>query len=331
MPADPALTHVAKTFAHNSPLISCRIDPSGRFVFAGAQDNKVVRWDIGSAAKVELAGHESWVRSLAFADEGRTLITGGYDGRLIWWSTTADQPVPLRTVEAHQGWIRAAALSSNGQHLATCGNDLKVKLWNVADGSLVREFAGHERHVYHVAFHPEGTHLVSGDLVARFIDWDLASGAKAREFTIASLTKYDAGFLADYGGPHCMLFSPDGKRLLAGGITNVTNAFAGVGNPILVQIDWETGKDVVTHLTKGNINGVVWGCAWHLDGFIAAAIGGQAGGHLYFWKLDQKDEFHSLKLGNPARDLALHPDGLHIATPHFDSQLRLSLMGPKAG
>lgn len=331
MPADPLQTHVAKTFKYTSPLIASRIDPSGRFVFAGAQDNKVVRWEIATEAKAELVGHDSWVRSLVFADSGQTLITGGYDGRLIWWSTAAEQPQPLRTVEAHHGWIRAAALSPNGQQLATCGNDLKVKLWNVADGSLQREFVGHERHVYHVAFHPEGQRLVSADLVARFLDWDVVSGTKVREFVIASLTKYDAGFLADYGGPHCMTFSPDGKRLLAGGITNVTNAFAGVGNPLVVQIDWETGKDVLTHLSKGNINGVAWGCAWHPDGFVVAAIGGQAGGHLYFWKLDQKDEFHTLNLGSPARDLALHPDGLQLATPHYDNQLRLTLMAPKTG
>jgi WD40 repeat protein len=309
--------------------VSCRFDPAGRFVFAGAQDNKVVRWELSTGAKVVLAGHDSWVRCIAFTANGETLITGGQDGRLMWWPTAAEQPAPTRTVEAHQGWIRAAVVSPNGQWLATCGNDRKVKLWNAADGSLVREFIGHERHVYSVAFHPDGKHLASGDLVAKFIDWDLDSGAKVREFAIASLWKYDGGFMADYGGPHCMAFSADGKRLLAGGITNVSNAFAGIGNPIVVQIDWEAGKDAVTHLTKGNLNGTAWGTAMHPDGFVIGAIGGQAGGHLFFWKPDQKDEFHTLNLGNTARDLAVHTDGLRLATPHHDSKLRISLMAPK--
>jgi WD40 repeat protein len=323
--------HVAQTFKHTSPLVSCRFDPAGRFVFAGAQDNKIVRWELSTGKATELAGHDSWVRGFAFPAMGETLITAGYDGRLMWWPTAAEQPTPTRTVDAHVGWIRAVALSPNGQLLATCGNDLKVKLWNVADGSLVREFAGHERHVYHVAFHPDGKHLASGDLVAKFIDWDLETGAKTREFAIASLTKYDAGFLADYGGPHGLSFSPDGKRLLASGITNVTNAFAGVGNPILVQIDWEAGKDAVTHLIKANPNGVAWGSAFHADGFVIGAIGGQMGGHLFFWKPDQKDEFHTINLSSPARDLAVHPDGLRVATPHHDSNLRVCVLGPKAG
>jgi len=330
MPADPVQTHVAQTLAHTSPLVACRFDPAGRFVFAGAQDNKIVRWELSTGKKTELAGHDSWVRSFAFANNGETLITGGYDGRLLWWPTAAEQPTPSRTVDAHQGWIRAISVSPNGQWLATCGNDRLVKLWNIADGALVRTFTGHERHVYNIAFHPDGKDLVSGDLVAKFIDWDVESGAKVREFAIASLSKYDAGFMADYGGPHCMAFSTDGKRLLAGGITNVTNAFAGVGNPILVQIDWEAGKDAVTHLVKANPNASAWGGVFHPEGFVIGAIGGQSGGHLYFWKPDQKDEFHTLNLGATARDLALHPDGLRLATPHNDNNLRISLMAPKA-
>lgn len=330
MPADPLQSHVEKQLKHESPLIACRIDPTGRYVFAGAQDNKVLRWDLTNDAKVELVAHDSWVRSFAFSTSGDVVITGGYDGRLIWWTTAADAPTPQRTIEAHDGWIRAIAVSPDGQFLATCGNDLKVKLWQLSDGTLVREMTGHERHVYHVAFHPDGQQLVSGDLVARFIHWNPATGEKVREFTIESLTKYDKGFLADYGGPHCMTFTPDGKRLLAGGITNVTNAFAAVGNAIVSEIDWAEGKEVLAHLLKEKINGKAWGLAWHPDGYVIAALGGGSGGRIGFWKPDQVDEFHVFNTGNSVRDLALHPDGLRFATPHQDGNCRITRMGPKA-
>jgi WD40 repeat protein len=188
---------------------------------------------------------------------------------------------------------------------------------------------GHERHVYHVAFHPDGKQLATGDLTAKFIHWEVDTGKRMRDFAIASLSKYDAGFMADYGGPYCMQFSADGKRLLAGGITNVTNAFAGVGNPIIVEIDWEAGKDAVTHLVKANINGKTFGLVPHPDGFLIGATGGGGGGHLYFWKGDSKDEFHTLNLGNTCRDLSMHPDNLQLATCHHDKNVRISLMAPK--
>ncbi|MFO0818084.1 MAG: WD40 repeat domain-containing protein [Pirellulales bacterium] len=327
--ADPAQSHVAKTLAHTSPLISCRFDPTGRFVFAGAEDNRVWRWEIESGAKVELTGHDSWVRSLGFSTNGEVIVTGGYDGRLVWWPALVDKPAPARTVEAHQGWIRALSVSPDGQWVATCGNDRHVKIWQMSDGMLVRDLTGHESHVYNVAFHPNGKELVSGDLKSQYIHWDATTGEVKRKFAIPALHKYDAGFLADIGGAHSMAFGRDGKLLACGGITNVTNAFAGVGNPAIVLWDWEANKEVVMHLTKGNINGVAWGTIVHPDGFTIGATGGGGGGHLFFWKFDQKNEFHTLNLGNTARDLAMHPDGVRLATAHFDKQLRVIKMGPK--
>ena len=75
--------------------------------------------------------------------------------------------------------------------------------------------------------------------------------------------------------------------------------------------------------------GIAWGVAMHPDGFVVAAIGGQAGGHLFFWKPDQADEFHTLNCGNSARDLSLHPDGVRLATAHHDGHVRIYKMGPK--
>lgn len=331
MPADPAQTHIAKTFTHTSPLISCAFDPTGRFVFAGAEDSKVIRWDLASGTQAELVGHDSWVQSLAFSPGGETLITAGYDGRLIWWAASADSPVPIRTIQAHQGWIRALAVSPDRQTLATCGNDLLVKLWSLADGAAIRDFKGHERHVYQVAFHPDGRQLLSGDLTAKFIHWDVTTGQAVRNFTVANLSKYDPGFQADYGGPVCLAFAPDGKCFAAGGLTEVTNAFAGHCKPLIIQVDWESTKDLISHLNKGGSEGTTRAVVWHPEGFLISTSGGQGGGHLFFWKRDQKDEFHSFKLGNTSRDLALHPDGLRLATAHHDKNLRISLMAPKVG
>src|SRR2546430_9992123 len=47
-----------------------------------------------------------------------------------------------------------------------------------------------------------------------------------------------------------MAFSPDGKTLAMSGITNVSNAFAGIGNPIVLLANWEDGKEVVQYGSK---------------------------------------------------------------------------------
>jgi WD40 repeat protein len=326
MPADPLKTAQAADWKHTSPLISARIDPAGRYCFAGAQDNSVQRFDLASGNRVPFVGHSSWVRALGFSPDGATLYTGGYDGQLMWWPAAADAPLPQRTITAHNGWLRALAVSPDGTTIATCGNDNLVKLWSAADGTLIRELAGHANHVYNVAFHPAGGRLASTDLKGVVRDWDISTGAEVRQLDASPLYKYDTTFCADIGGARSMAFSPDGTRLACGGITNVSNAFAGIGNPLVVVFDWEAGKSAIAHKSQADVQAAVWGLSWHPDGYLIGAAGGGVGGILFFWKPDAEAEFHKLQLPAHARDLAAHPDHLRLAVPHFDSSLRVYRM-----
>ena len=106
----------------------------------------------------------------------------------------------------------------------------------------IRTLDGHASHVYNVAFHPDGKRLVSCDLKGVVKDWNLNTGTSERELDAKTLWKYDPGFMADIGGARAMTFSADGTQLACAGITNVSNAFAGVGNPAVVLFDWKDGK-----------------------------------------------------------------------------------------
>src|SRR5437762_2893006 len=83
-----------------------RVPDSRRFLFGGT-DFKV--YDVDLAADKpeprELGAHESYVTGLALA--GPRAVSGGYDGRLIWWDLEGRTKV--RSVEAHAKWIRAVA------------------------------------------------------------------------------------------------------------------------------------------------------------------------------------------------------------------------------
>ena len=119
--------------------------------------------------------------------------------------------------------------------------------------------------------------------------------------------------------------------LAVGGITNVTNAFAGIGNPAVVEIDWNSGKPKVQHGGKEAINAVAWGVVQHADGYWIGLAGGGAGGWLFFWKPGEQHEFFKLKLPDSGRDLALAADGLRIAAaPHADGNLRMYDLTPLA-
>jgi WD40 repeat protein len=325
---DPAKTHLLKEYKHDSPLLGCRFDPSGQFVFAGSQDNSVVRWRLDSGKKTLLTGHKSWIRALAFAGSSHAergsqalLFSGDYAGCIRIWPADADQPRPDRILEAHRGWVRALAVSPDGKMLASCGNDRLVKLWSIPDGKLLHELAGHGCHVYNVAFHPDGKHLISADLKGIVKVWEVDKGETERELDAKILYKYDPSFRADIGGVRSMAFSPDGSLLACAGITDVSNAFAGVGNPLIVLFDFKSGKQKQLLRPKTPFQGTAWGTVIHPSDVIAG-VGGGNGGMLWFWKADKAQDFFSLKLPNNARDLDLHSDGKRLAVAFFDGAVR---------
>jgi WD40 repeat protein len=321
---------------HPSPLIGCRFDPSGRYLFVSAEDGTVQRYDLLTGRKAAFAGHQSWVRGMAFASSAPaspmhlappvaglgalaasaippaapfTLVTGDYHGKLIWWDGAANAPAPVRTLSAHDGWVRAVATSPDGKTVASCGNDHQVKLWSTADSKPVRTLEGHGCHVYNVAFHPAGGRLVSCDLKGVVKDWDLTTGKVVRELDAKVLHKYDNGFRADIGGARGMAFSADGVTLALTGITNVSNAFAGVGNPLVVLFDWKDGKAKQLK-PKEAFQGTGWGVALHPSGFVVAA-GGASNGRIWFWS--GEENAHTVSVAPSARDMALHPSGTALA------------------
>ncbi len=328
----PEQTHLVSEHRHTAPLIGCRFDPSGRFLFAGAQDNSVVRWSLDGGTKTVLAGHKSWVRALAFSGRDNVLFSADWAGQLLAWPIDAPTPTPKKAVAAHTGWVRALALSPDGRTLASCGNDHLVKLWSVPDLRLLRALEGHECHVYNVGFHPDGRSLVSADLMGAVKVWDLGRGEVARQFDAKILHKYDTNFRADHGGVRSLAFSRDGALMACAGITNVSNAFAGIGNPLVVLFDWASGKQKQLLRPKANFTGTAWGVAFHPAGFILGVAGGN-GGILMAWKPEQPLATFTLTLPNNARDLDLHPDGRRLGIPFFDGSARVYSLapGPKKG
>jgi WD40 repeat protein len=325
---DPAQTRMVKEHKHARPLIGCRFDPSGKFVFAGSEDSTVQRWELATGKKTDLVGHKSWVRGLAFLAKEKLLLSGDYTGRVLCWPLDSEKPVAIRTVEAHHGWVRALAVSPDSKLLATCGNDNLVKLWSLPDCNIVRELSGHGSHVYNVAFHPSGQRLASADLKGIVKDWDTAKGSLVRELDASVLHKYDTTFAADIGGVRSMAFNRQGKLLACAGITEVSNAFAGVGKPLVALFDWESGKRKQALGPKEAFQGTAWGVAFHPSGFIIGAGGGN-GGALWFWKPEEAPAFFTLKLPQNARDLDLHPDGKQLAVAGADGVLRIYEMPAK--
>ncbi len=326
---DPSQTHEIAELKHQNSLTTLRVDPTGRYVAAGAQDLDVQLWNLEDGNHFSLSGHKSWIRSIDFSADGKLMYTACWGGTIKIWDLSHEIPGMKLSFQAHQGAARWVRVHPEGNLLATGGNDLLVKLWNAETGELAQQFCGHDRHVYGVDFHPDGQHLVSQDLMGKVVVWDLGTNEKQRTMDASVMTGYDKKFAADMGGARDMQFSGDGALWASAGITKVVNSFAGIQDPIIVVFDWKSGETKKELRADEKFKGVAWGVRFHPKG-LTIGVGAEKNGkgELWFFKDEQESAFHTMALKSAARalDLVGHD---RLAVAHSDGAVRLYQMTAK--
>src|SRR5262245_13493274 len=118
--------------------------------FAKRFDPATLRWRDPALATQkfepkELYTHESYVTCDALG--GPTLVSGSYDGKLVWFDTKGQKTI--RTVDAHAKWIRKVLASPDGKVFASIADDMICKVWDATSGKLIHELKGHKEKTPH--------------------------------------------------------------------------------------------------------------------------------------------------------------------------------------
>jgi WD40 repeat protein len=254
-------------------------------------------------------GHESYVTSLATAGN-RWAVSGGYDGRLIWWDLEGGERI--RALEAHAKWIRDVAAAPDGATLASVADDMVCRLWDAETGVLRHELRGHEVETPHhypsmlfaCTFSADGQYLATGDKVGHVVVWEVASGRPAATLEAPVMYTWDPiQRRHSIGGIRSLAFSPDGGLLAVGGIGKIGN-IDHIESPARVEVfDWRKAERTheLTDLPKGLVERLIF----HPDGNRLLAVGGANDGFLLVLDLRAKSVLVQEKAPSHVHDATL--------------------------
>jgi len=119
----------------------------------------------------ELKGHSGGVNAVAFGPYGKTLASGGADGRIVLWNTSNGSKILSQ--KGHKGWIRDIVFNPDGTLLASCGDDKLIHTWQAQSLKESGTFKGHKDWVQTIDFSPDGKTLISGGRDRLIILWDV--------------------------------------------------------------------------------------------------------------------------------------------------------------
>jgi WD40 repeat protein len=290
----PPATHpenfkVRKQISRSDIVFAIARKPGTGRLFCGGSDFTVYEIDINQA-KPEgtlLGRHGSYVTCLALV--GTTLVSGGYDGRLIWWDT--ESRIQRKSVDAHAKWIRGIATAPDGSVVASVADDMVCRIWDVESGRLIHELRGHDEltpthfpsMLFACAISPDGRLLATGDKVGTILVWDLKTGAKLATLGAPAMYTWDpVQRHHSIGGIRSLAFSPDGTRLAVGGSGKISNIDHLDGKALVEVYDWQKGARSHAFVSD-RFKGLVEYLGFHRKGdWLVAAGGGDKDGFLTF-------------------------------------------------
>lgn len=128
----------------------------------------------------------------------------------------AGESFPPGTIvlRGHLEPVFAGAFSPNGKYVVTGSGEGAIRIWEAANGKLVKTFSGPQGHrgiIMAVAVSPDGTQLASAGVDNSAKIWDFPLSDPVREFDVASET---LAFAVSQDGQRIVVGAQDGKLRL---------------------------------------------------------------------------------------------------------------------
>jgi WD40 repeat protein len=196
-------------------ISSISFSASGNNLAIGCADGTLRLWRVAGATPRELfkmEGHAAAVTGVAYAADGSRIASGSSDWTVRSWDLTGSKPRERFTPWSHLSHVYAVDFSPDGGSLVSGSEDRVVRVWDLTKSEpKTRSFLkGDSVPIYTVAYAPDGKLVAAGGNVNKIRQWDAVTG---RDKTSLTPTQ---------GAIYRVQYSPDARRLLSRGLTDVT-------------------------------------------------------------------------------------------------------------
>jgi len=243
------------------------------------------------------------VNALAYSPQAKLLAVGRYGVAELAKPDTREVVTKL---VGHDGNVNALIFSADGKTIyAASGENAvrgQIKIWNVADGRLLRVIEGHRDTIYALALSPDGKTLASGSYDQQIKLWNAETGAEVKTLR------------GHNGAVFGLAYRPDGKIIASASADRTIKLW-----------DSATGarKDTLIQPQKEQV-----AVAWSADGKRLAAAG--ADNRIRVWEVrpDAKETMNPLLVARYAHEqpisrLAWSADGKTLASGAQDGTVKL--------
>lgn len=285
----------------------------------------------------ELHGHTAPIKSVAYANDGRTLLTTGDDARLIVWN--AESGALTRTIELDDG--AATSLAVFGDRVLTAHTGGATVLWNWQTAEKIATFKRNEAAIWAITFAGRADRFATASHDWKIAIWDVATTAAP----VQVLDAHDnaAQALAYINGPKgpllatggadklvrlwnldtldrvrtyrghkdfvtAIAFSPDGREISAAGLDGTIRIWSSASNRLIRRLYGHRGR--------------VGSLAYTPNG--ALIVSGGADGQLRIWDKERGRTLRTIT-GQPGglNAVGISPEGERIATAGDDGIIRI--------
>ncbi len=159
-------------------IVSLSFSPDSRLLASGYGDGTIRLMSLASGKQVRVFGRDESLISVAFSDDGKTLVSVGSSIVSLWEVATGAERRSFAIRSEKDKEITALALSADAKRLAFAKGRF-IFIWDVPMSKERRRLQGPQESVTRLIFSPDGRRLATEDGGTTVLVWDVEAVLKS--------------------------------------------------------------------------------------------------------------------------------------------------------